>query len=51
LQEALSILERSYDALGMTQLRDDTRRVIQASFPKGSPAEPANSGKPWWQLW
>lgn len=51
LQEALSILERSYDALGMTQLRDDTRRVIQASFPKGSREEPANSGKPWWQLW
>ena len=50
LGEALSILERSYDALGMAQLRDDTRRVIQASFPKGLAPVVAKS-KPWWQLW
>lgn len=50
LREALSILERSYDALGMTQLRDDTRRVIQASFPDNAPLPKADT-KPWWRLW
>ena len=29
-EEALYILVRSYDALGMTQLRDDARRVLEA---------------------
>ena len=56
LPEALSILERSYEALGMTQLRDDTRRVMQTSFPQGSPAAQSNTQntdkhKPWWKLW
>lgn len=54
LQDALTILERSYDALGMAQLRDDTRRVIKASYSKGTngSATPAVSGgKAWWKLW
>lgn len=50
LEEALSILEQSYDALGMTQLRDDARRVLQASYPKGGPATPGGS-KSWWKFW
>jgi outer membrane protein assembly factor BamD len=33
IEEALSLLYRSYDALGMTQLRDDTLRVMQKSYP------------------
>jgi outer membrane protein assembly factor BamD len=53
LKEALSLLEQSYDALGMIQLRDDTRRVMQASYPDGkSPAgESQGSSKPWWKFW
>lgn len=53
LEEALFILVRSYDALGMTQLRDDTRRVMEKSYPgseyltKGS----KGAGDPWWKLW
>ncbi|PAT37308.1 outer membrane protein assembly factor BamD [Vandammella animalimorsus] len=51
LAEALQILERSYDKLGMTELRDDTRRVIESSFPQGLPgAQPAQS-KSWWRFW
>ncbi len=33
LEEALYILMKSYDALGMTQLRDDAQRVMQANYP------------------
>jgi outer membrane protein assembly factor BamD len=44
---------RSYEALGMTQLRDDTRRVMQASYPQ---SEYQSKGfksvdSPWWKVW
>jgi outer membrane protein assembly factor BamD len=53
VEEALSILVRSYDALGMAQLRDDSRRVLEKNYP-GSPYLTGGTragGKPWWQLW
>lgn len=53
LEEALFILMRSYDALGMEQLRDDTRRIMEKSYPQ-SPylaGRVPGESKPWWQLW
>lgn len=53
LEEALYILMRSYDALGMEQLRDDTKRILEKSYPQSpylAGREPG-SNKPWWQLW
>ncbi len=53
LEEALYILVRSYDALGMTQLRDDAQRVLQASYPQSeymAKGFKRNEG-PWWKLW
>ena len=47
-QEALQILVKSYDALGMTQLRDDTQRIMEASYPGGVPQKPESA---WWKLW
>jgi outer membrane protein assembly factor BamD len=53
LEEALFILLQSYNALGMDQLRDDTKRVMEKSFPqseylsKGS----KSSGQAWWKFW
>ncbi len=32
-EEALFLLYRSYEAMGMTQLRDDTLRIMQKSYP------------------
>lgn len=50
-REALFIMADSYDKLGLTELRDDSNRVLQQNFP-GSAAEGlAASKKPWWQLW
>ena len=49
-EEALQILVKSYDALGMTQLRDDTQRIMDASYPAGSGA-PQELAAPWWKLW
>ena len=64
IEEALAILVKSYDAMGMTQLRDDAQRVLKASFPNapqqagGQPAptdttdaDAADATKPWWKFW
>lgn len=53
-EEALVILVKSYDALGLNDLRDDSKRILQTNFPSsqlltGQSAD-ANK-KPWWQLW
>lgn len=55
LEEALAILVRSYDALGMNQLRDDARRVLVNNYPNstyldGAGGKPSSSS-PWWKLW
>ena len=53
LEEATYILVQSYDALGLTALRDDARRVMDKSFPNSAYATrgfKANSD-PWWKLW
>lgn len=52
-EEALYILTQSYDALGMTQLRDDARRVLMTSYPNSTyPTKGfGKKDKPWWKLW
>ncbi len=54
MREALQILIKSYDALGMAQLRDDTQRVLETTFPEGG--APGTAGvtpksSPWWKFW
>lgn len=53
LEEALFILMRSYDALGMTQLRDDARRVMEKNYPGSTYLTRGGkrSDDPWWKLW
>ncbi|MDP2263924.1 MAG: outer membrane protein assembly factor BamD [Hydrogenophaga sp.] len=53
LEEALFILVQSYDALGMTQLRDDARRVMLASYPNSEYLSQGfrSSKDPWWKIW
>ena len=52
MEEALAILMRSYDALGMAQLRDDTRRVLEQNYPRSAYLGNGSFGqKPWWRLW
>ena len=44
---------KSYEALGMTQLRDDTQRVLAMNFPNSQYTtngfKPKDS--PWWKVW
>lgn len=52
-EEALYIMVLSYDALGMTQLRDDTRRVMEKNYPKSEYLARGFKAKdsPWWKIW
>jgi outer membrane protein assembly factor BamD len=52
-EEALFILVRSYDALGMTQLRDDAMRVMEKTYPKSEYLSKGfkSSQDPWWKMW
>jgi outer membrane protein assembly factor BamD len=53
LEEALFILQRSYDALGMTQLAADTRRVMEKNYPRSEYLARGfkKADDPWWKLW
>jgi outer membrane protein assembly factor BamD len=53
LEEALYILVQSYDQLGMTDLSDDARRVLDQNYPDSAYLARGFKGadKPWWQLW
>lgn len=53
VEEALFIMARAYDKLGLTQLRDDADRVLKSNFPQSRylSGELVDSDKPWWQLW
>lgn len=55
VEEAMYILVRSYDAMGLPQLRDDAQRVLARTFPQsrylGGSAPSADVKKPWYRLW
>jgi outer membrane protein assembly factor BamD len=53
LEEALFILMRSYNALGMADLRDDARRVIEKNYPNSSYLTEGGGQPqaPWWKFW
>ncbi len=53
-RDALQILVQAYDAMGMKQLSDDTRRVLDLNIAKDGikPVERAMPNtSPWWKFW
>ncbi|MEW5769910.1 MAG: outer membrane protein assembly factor BamD [Pseudomonadota bacterium] len=53
LEEALVIMARSYEQLGLNDLRDDAIRVIRKNFPDSPYLGGKNLKKerPWWRFW
>jgi outer membrane protein assembly factor BamD len=53
VEEALYIMVKSYEALGMTQLRDDTQRVLAMNYPNSQYTANGFKAKdsPWWKVW
>jgi outer membrane protein assembly factor BamD len=53
LEEATFILYKSYDALGMADLRDDTRRIMEKTYPRSQYISKGfkSSDNPWYRFW
>jgi outer membrane protein assembly factor BamD len=53
-REALDVMIEAYDRMGMTDLRDDTRKVLARNFPGDPNAHRASGRTPsgsWWKFW
>jgi len=50
-EEALYLMVQSYDKLGLTQLRDDSERVLKLNFPQSVYVVGAQEKKAWWKFW
>ena len=52
IEEALFVLARAYDKLGMTQLRDDAQRVLEKNFPQSTYLKgDITAEESWWKMW
>jgi outer membrane protein assembly factor BamD len=52
IEEAVFIMVKAYDALGMTDLRDAAERVMRKNFPESKYLTGrAQRDVPWWKLW
>jgi len=51
VEQALHVLVIGYDAMGLTQLRDDAQRVLDANYPGSVALIDPSAKKPWWQIW
>ena len=51
-EEAVFIMVKAYDALGMTDLRDGADKVMRTNFPQSKYLTGrAQKDVPWWKLW
>ncbi len=51
-EEALFIMVKAYDQLGMNDLRDDAERVMRQNFPNSEYYKRGlDRTEPWWKLW
>lgn len=52
IEEALFIMIKAYDALGLNDLRDDAERVMRKNFPNSEYFKRGlDRPEPWWKLW
>jgi len=49
-EDALDVLVRGYDKLGLVQLRDDSRKILEQTFPNSAYIS-GPPPKPWWKFW
>jgi outer membrane protein assembly factor BamD len=53
VEEALYIMVRAYEVMGLTELRDDSERVLAKNFPNSPMLRDGHvpGAKSWWQIW
>ncbi|MBO3717123.1 MAG: outer membrane protein assembly factor BamD, partial [Candidatus Accumulibacter sp.] len=51
-EEALFIMVKAYDSLGLNDLRDDAERVMRTNYPNSDYYRRGlDRREPWWKLW
>ena len=51
-KDALDVMIEAYDRMGMTELRDDAKRVLAKNYPADPLAQQnRNRSEPWWKFW
>lgn len=50
-EEALAIMVRGYDRMGMPELRDDSLRVLRQNYPQSPFLGGGQQAKSWWKVW
>ena len=53
IEEAIFILVKAYEALGMPELREGAERVMRKNFPDSDFLKPGGGKRsaPWWRIW
>lgn len=50
-EEALYLMVRNYDQMGMKDLRDDTVRIFNANYPNSKFTNGGPARESWWKFW
>ncbi len=50
VEQALIVMVKSYDAMGLTELRDDADRTLKVNYPKTTYSLASTHPKKWWQV-
>jgi outer membrane protein assembly factor BamD len=50
-EEALALMVRAYNEMGMADLRDDTLRVLEKNFPQSKYLQGREDDPAWWMFW
>jgi outer membrane protein assembly factor BamD len=50
VEQALIVIVKSYDQMGLPELRDDTERLLKLNFPNTQFSLALLHKKPWWQV-
>jgi outer membrane protein assembly factor BamD len=51
IERALVVMVKSYEAMGIEQLRDDSYRTLKANFPDNTLAVKNGRDRSWWMFW
>lgn len=51
IQDALEVSIEAYEKMGMTELANSSRRVLEKNFPNNALVSKSGSSKSWWKLW
>jgi outer membrane protein assembly factor BamD len=51
VEQALVVMIKSYDAMGLTELRDDAERLLKHNFPNANYSLASQHKGKWWEIW